>query len=133
MKGTIDDGAVGHGLEQNTAATSVTPDPQTNALLAQLMFVQLRKVGVFEGHHCVIEEQKRRLLPLYGRWLEESVRVLVRHGYLREQSNGYAIDQAPEPEAVWKTWEQTRAQQREDSQWQAQTTLVDAMVRALPE
>ncbi|WP_437836519.1 SDR family NAD(P)-dependent oxidoreductase [Sorangium sp. So ce1153] len=101
--------------------------------LAQLIFVQLRRLGLLADATLSLEEQKRRLQPLYGRWLEESVRVLVRHGHLRGEGGGYTVVDAPDAGAAWEAWEAAKSEQLKDPELHAQVKLLDAMVSALPD
>ncbi|XXT21477.1 SDR family NAD(P)-dependent oxidoreductase [Sorangium sp. So ce429] len=107
--------------------------PRMEKALAQLIFVQLRRLGLLADATLSLEEQKRRLDPLYGRWLEESVRVLVRHGHLRGEGGGYTVVDAPDAGAVWEAWKAAKSEQLKDPELHAQVKLLDAMVRALPD
>ncbi|WP_394849113.1 SDR family NAD(P)-dependent oxidoreductase [Pendulispora brunnea] len=113
--------------------TPITAAGEIDALLARLLFIQLRRLGLFEQAHFSLEEQKSHLDALYGRWLEESARVLVRHGHLRLDGGRYTLADVPDAEAVWRAWEAACSERLTDPQRQGQMKLLDATVRALPD
>jgi acyl transferase domain-containing protein/enoyl-CoA hydratase/carnithine racemase/acyl carrier protein/SAM-dependent methyltransferase len=71
----------------------------------------------------------------YQRWVDESLRILVRHGYLQDAAGTWKVARGKaikEEEAPWTGWE------REKSRWEeagngAQVKLVEATLRGLGE
>ncbi len=81
---------------------------QMDAILLQLLHGQLQSMGIFTGDAGADGEWKRiaDIRGSYGRWLEESRRVLTasgnvghRHGELRRK-----IDLQP----LWRQWEELK-------------------------
>jgi acyl transferase domain-containing protein/NADP-dependent 3-hydroxy acid dehydrogenase YdfG len=99
-----------------------------DVLLARLLFAQLREIGLFAGQG--IAAMKARLPPLYARWFDESLVVLMRHGWIDTSAVALrSIDGA----AAWADWEHAKAPWLQDANRRAQVLLVDTMLRALPD
>ncbi|WP_394849112.1 SDR family NAD(P)-dependent oxidoreductase [Pendulispora brunnea] len=96
-------------------------------MLARLLLVQLRSVGLFTtaGRSNGAGRARPELPALYERWLEESARVLVEQGYASDAP-------APDPEAVWSEWDAHKRVWAEEPGLRAQLNLVDVTLRALP-
>jgi acyl transferase domain-containing protein/SAM-dependent methyltransferase len=106
-------------------------------LLARLLFAQLQALDLFSDAHAAAAAWKRQVgLPaLYERWLEESLRVLARHGYISLDGAGCSVNDPTVLDSVelWAEWEAKQHTWLQDEQLSAQVRLVDTTLRALPE
>ncbi|MCQ4167611.1 SDR family NAD(P)-dependent oxidoreductase, partial [Tahibacter harae] len=109
---------------------------QWEAMLAELMLAQLQSLGVLaDADSVAVGELKARLAPLYGRWLDESLRVLTLQGRVQSAAPdqvrlGTGVRDAA---AVWADWEARKAVWLADPDQVARITLVESTLRALPE
>src|SRR5690348_16559446 len=71
----------------------------------------------------------------YDLWLEESIRLLVREGYLTYDGNicTFKREKHLDGEAIWRAWEREKKAWMADANIQAQAVLAETMVRALPD
>ncbi|MFY0578026.1 SDR family NAD(P)-dependent oxidoreductase [Cystobacter fuscus] len=78
-------------------------------LLCELLITQLQVLGMKTEGSGSLTELKGKLKPdsVYGRWLDESLRVLSDNGYLECSLDRYSVThKAPrDGGAVWKRWE----------------------------
>ncbi|WP_042206280.1 SDR family NAD(P)-dependent oxidoreductase [Paenibacillus durus] len=106
-------------------------------MLAKLLWGQLRSAGWFNPAYVdrTSEELTYGLTEVYRRWLKESLIVLVRHGYLTLKEDHYSISELPPTDlkAIWQEWEESKRLWIEHSGAEAQITLVETMLRALPD
>ncbi|MEH2062927.1 MAG: SDR family NAD(P)-dependent oxidoreductase [Nostoc sp.] len=108
-------------------------------ILSQLLLATLQSLGLFEGRSqqrtsVLADRGLEAIAALYGRWLEESLSVLLRKGYLEYDGQCYtnklsSIDLA----RLWQEWDQAKILWLQDSNQKALVTLVEACLRALPE
>lgn len=101
--------------------------------LAILLFVQLREVGLFTDRGSRLADMHAILPPLYYRWMDESIVIMLRHGLLRSDGELYlpmrgGIDAI----TAWQAWNQQVALWLQDENRRAQVQLVEIMLRALP-
>jgi len=121
---------------QRTLAPQAAPEAVEafQRMLGQLLFVQLRSMGLCAATSIAAWRQQVNLPALYGRWLDESLRVLADQGYLRVEAGGVVAEPtALDDAAAWSTWDAHRRQWAHDPGVNAQLTLADATLRALPE
>ena len=106
-------------------------------LLCRLLWGQLKAVGLFAGKQTCISDIKGEtgLCDLYGRWLEESIAVLVRNNYVkREGESCIVLDDSPiDMESLWREWDLKKDIWLENPDMKARVILVEAVMRALPE
>ncbi|QUX26966.1 SDR family NAD(P)-dependent oxidoreductase [Nocardiopsis akebiae] len=115
-------------VEAPVASATGTPAAIDEDLLSRLLLVQLDSAGLFSGPAAGP--------PLSGgprRWLDESVRQLRERGLLR----GAPAQPVPVGPAsardVWAEWRERGSAWRRDAGLRAQTALLDATLRALPD
>ncbi|HWU90309.1 MAG TPA: SDR family NAD(P)-dependent oxidoreductase [Kofleriaceae bacterium] len=96
-------------------------------LLGRLLLGQLQSLGLFAASSSSIAawQQEVGMRPIYGRWMEESVRVL--------ESLGLAIETRISVDELWAEWETRKARWLEDPSLRAQAKLVEVALRALPQ
>ncbi|HWU89394.1 MAG TPA: beta-ketoacyl synthase N-terminal-like domain-containing protein, partial [Kofleriaceae bacterium] len=131
-------------LSLHTQRTLVVPqaDPAAAAaavnafqrMLAQLLFEQLRSMGLLAAPSIAAWQQQVKMPAIYGRWLEESIRILAGQGYLRVEDGVVVAGPAQlDDAAAWSAWDSHRRQWAHDRSVNAQLNLVDATLRAMPE
>ncbi|PYD40062.1 polyketide synthase [Serratia plymuthica] len=110
-----------------------------NAWLAQLLYIQLDRLGVFSAsaHHDDFTEHADRwgLDPQFQPWWRESIRLLLAAELIAWQ-DGILVCRGPsseQAEAVWRAWDDFRDGHRHDPARMTQMNLVDACLRNLPQ
>ncbi|ANU30635.1 polyketide synthase [Bacillus velezensis] len=88
---------------------------ELNRLLLQVLRVTLRSMGLTG------EAPAASCLPLYERWLEESIRLL---------DSDFKSD---ETAAVWEEWHKKKNEWLKDPDMKAQALLADTVIQALPD
>jgi len=109
-------------------------------LIVALLYAQLDSLGLFSSDALRGEESLRRwrqrtgLIPLYERWLVESLRILCQHGFLERTTAGFELlsNPAVQREDPWGEWDRTRQAWLEDPAASPHVGLLDATLRALP-
>ncbi|HWU88504.1 MAG TPA: SDR family NAD(P)-dependent oxidoreductase, partial [Kofleriaceae bacterium] len=114
-------------------ATSAGQLERLEELLAKLLLVQLRKLGLFQVTSTSLEAEKRRLDARYGRWLEETVRALGRRGYLRTDRAGLSVTRWPDEPTAWQEWEAAKPAFAADADLCSQVQLLSGTLPALPD
>ncbi|NTU29407.1 SDR family NAD(P)-dependent oxidoreductase [Brevibacillus sp. HB1.1] len=104
-------------------------------LLSELLYGQLQSIGLFTVKKQTIAELKAKLHDRYGKWLEESIAVLVQNHYLAYDGESLiANDITPiDLDTAWKKWEEEKTAWLNDPNSKAQVILVEATMRVLPE
>jgi acyl transferase domain-containing protein/acyl carrier protein len=99
------------------------------AHFCDLLSVQLGAAGLLVTKPAV------GMPPVYGRWLDESHRVLCRSGHLALEGDALVpTGQGPRsPEEAWARWNDSKPQWLQDPATKAQVSLAEVMLRALPE
>ncbi|WP_233201265.1 SDR family NAD(P)-dependent oxidoreductase [Chromobacterium alticapitis] len=96
-------------------------------MLPRLLAAQLQTMGLrapFKPAQQLVEEL--RILPFYTRWLEESLRLLA------GSFDGGALP-AFDSQAAWREWDEHKRSWQASPTFSAQSTLLEAMLRALPD
>ncbi len=115
------------------------PWPELNSWMARLLFVQLRRLGLF---HDNLPQPPARLrdraaiIDAYTRWWDECcLGILETAGLLQRHADGLAATQAGlnQSDAVWDEWRVYREQYRDNRDLKAAVTLVESCLQALPE
>ncbi|HML90062.1 MAG TPA: SDR family NAD(P)-dependent oxidoreductase [Methylomusa anaerophila] len=131
----------GHMPEQGAQISSLKTEvsrymQEMDQFLCRLLWGQLQSAGLFAAKNSATADIKTRvgLSDMYGRWLEESIRVLARHNYLRcDEGLCSVLDTTPmDIDAAWEEWDRKKAAWMEDANTKAQVVLVEATLRALP-
>ncbi|WP_188068931.1 SDR family NAD(P)-dependent oxidoreductase [Brevibacillus brevis] len=104
-------------------------------LLSELLYGQLQSIGLFTVKNQTIGELKTKLHDRYGKWLEESIAVLVQNQYLAYDGESLiANDTTPiNLETAWEKWEEEKTAWLNDPNSKAQVILVEATMRVLPD
>nr|AEC04357.1 polyketide synthase [Chitinophaga sancti] len=106
-------------------------------LLCHLLFGQLQSLGFFHGAIEDVSEQRvvSGVLPIYYRWLEESLLVLSRHDFVRLTDNvWYVTDYSPvDMDAVWGEWDSRKEAWLSNPHIKAKVVLLEVSLKALPE
>ncbi|MEW9701804.1 SDR family NAD(P)-dependent oxidoreductase [Paenibacillus sp. SI8] len=111
---------------------------ELDRLLCKLLWGQLQSMGVFaeEDTAAVDRKEKSGICGLYDRWLEESIAVLARNNYIRQDGAIYKVLANGNPadlEAAWQEWNQKKAEWLENPDMKAQVVLLEAMLGSLPQ
>ena len=109
-------------------------------LLRQLLWGSLQAVGLFHNKTPIplnpvtgLPHIDIGLLPLYNRWLAESLAVL-KDFFHRDGRFMTAVDPTPlDLDACWRAWDEHKAAWLQDDAQKALIALVEACLRALPE
>lgn len=103
-------------------------------LLLKLLGGSLQSLGLFTEKKPRLSEDHvaAKLLRLYNRWLEESLRLLSAGGYLRYDGTRYALqDPSVDLEALWNQWDEAKFHWLADPDQKARVVLVETTLRAL--
>lgn len=112
---------------------------QMEEWVAKLLFVQLSTLGLPpKGMPVTAADllQKGKIAGKYERWLAECLRILETYGYLCSEAGQMIVladHDAGKREQVWKEWEPFMASCSGNLDWRAQTLLLDACLRKLPD
>ncbi|WJQ79785.1 SDR family NAD(P)-dependent oxidoreductase [Brevibacillus brevis] len=110
---------------------------EMDELLAKLLWAQMQSIGWFTDKSVNVADLKAKtgFPPRYEKWLEESMAMLTRHGYL----DGYDGEQClvvdptlTEVEAVWEEWDRRKVAWREDANLEVRIRLLEATMKSLP-
>lgn len=105
--------------------------------MAQLLFVQLSEAGLFNQNTTSINEIKSKINPLYGQWIEESLRVLVKHQYLQwtsdHQLDVSTIKSRVSSTKAWQDWTHKTKPLLNNPDIQSHIILAETMLFALSE
>ncbi|MED1915622.1 SDR family NAD(P)-dependent oxidoreductase [Bacillus thuringiensis] len=104
-------------------------------LLSELLYGQLQSIGLFTVKKQTLAELKAKLHDRYGKWLEESIAVLVQNHYLVYDGESLiANDATPiDLDTAWEKWEEEKTAWLNEPNSKAQVILVEATMRVLPE
>ncbi len=111
-------------------------DKKMEMLLCKLLFGQLQSMGLFDGNTDTGNlKGKSGIIALYDRWLEESLAVLVRKGFLTFDGQSYSMTGPVlmDVEHRWQEWELQKELWTKDPGMEAKVILVEAVMRVLPE
>ncbi|SFJ89231.1 SDR family NAD(P)-dependent oxidoreductase, partial [Thermoflavimicrobium dichotomicum] len=110
---------------------------EMDEFLCKLLWGQLQAVGMFTEKRTApaVLKSQSGLRDLYDRWLEETIAVLVRNGYLAWDEEDLVVT-GPTPvdrTALWNAWEEKREAWLKRPELRARLLLVEATLRALPD
>ncbi|MEV4517107.1 SDR family NAD(P)-dependent oxidoreductase, partial [Dactylosporangium sp. NPDC049525] len=108
------------------------PGDTVDGLLTALLWTQLRATGWFDGPTIDPAAITARLPQHLPAWLDETLRTLAGHGYLRHDGATWTVLEPP-PAGAWARWETAGETWRAEPNLRAQTVLVDTVLRALPD
>jgi len=112
-------------------------DAALQAMLGRLLCAQLQSLGLHPNKEGAAAEiaAELGLDGRYGRWLEQTLRVLSAQGYV--QYDGRQISTRGMPlidlAATWAEWDSRKTAWLTSPAFKVQIVLVEAMLRALPE
>jgi acyl transferase domain-containing protein/aryl carrier-like protein/short-subunit dehydrogenase involved in D-alanine esterification of teichoic acids len=109
-----------------------------DAEMARLLWAQMASAGLFPGATYAVADLASRLPPLYrGGWLAETLRVLVRHGFLEaaDERGGRIVAPpgAADAAEAWRAFHARAERIAGASDLRAHLRLVETMLKALPE
>ncbi|KAA6449525.1 beta-ketoacyl synthase N-terminal-like domain-containing protein [Bacillus swezeyi] len=101
----------------------------TEDILCKMLLAQLQSIGFFKEN-----KPQPVLQNFYGRWFDESLSVLERHGFLQQTENGYALTRSTDDiNELWNEWDEKKADLLQDSNMKAMVVLVETALKALPD
>ena len=76
-------------------------------MLCKVLLVELESIGIFSEKPFSVEKIiTNNGLPMYYKeWLSESIGILEKKKYIREEKEGYEIIEKLERKKVWEAWE----------------------------
>jgi polyketide synthase PksM len=103
-------------------------------LMKGLLFEQLQQLGLLRPVAVSVREWEREqgVPGVYGRWVRESLRLLLRDGSVEFDGERVRGLRPADGAAVWRQWEECRQQWRSDTSLSAQMRLLEATLRSLP-
>ncbi|MGH8259300.1 MAG: beta-ketoacyl synthase N-terminal-like domain-containing protein, partial [Steroidobacteraceae bacterium] len=124
------------GLSLQVEAAAREQAQEFERRLCRLLWGQLRELGLSAEAALDLKgwSQRAQVVPLYARWLQQSVRVLREHGYGVGTGGGIEAVHAEVPPlaALWGEWREYRERQDEQA-YGARLGLAEAMLLALPD
>ncbi|GCF07148.1 hypothetical protein KDI_07120 [Dictyobacter arantiisoli] len=113
------------------------PAQRLDTLLGRLLMAQLQTTGWFSNTPVTLESLKTRpgFPLLYDRWLSETIEQLAQKQHLHYNRQTATITDpiTVDSQSVWQEWEEQKALWSKDLGLQAQITLVETALRALPD
>ncbi|WP_216843120.1 non-ribosomal peptide synthetase, partial [Granulicella sp. S190] len=103
-------------------------------MILEVLYAQLRAMGL-GGMNGSLAEWKARInvLPLYDRWITESLSLLQDSGHLSGMSDRVVMLEAADPNEIWQRWEQEKSHWDADPTLKAQAFLAEKTLRNLPD
>lgn len=105
--------------------------------MAQLLFVQLYQAGLFHHNSTSLNEIFAVIDPLYVPWMQESIRVLIKHGYLQwashEQQHLERIKPHINGTVAWQNWANKTTPLLNNPDIHSHIVLAETMMFALSE
>jgi polyketide synthase PksN len=109
---------------------------EMNRLLCRLLWGQMQQMGLFDTKSIKVKnlKEEKGILSIYGRWLEETLEVLKREGYLIFDKDRYIVKDSGtiDLDGVWKTWYENKKLWAESDSVEGQMNLLEATISALP-
>ena len=107
---------------------------EMDALLLKLLWGSLQSLGLFKEKKSSTSDLKTKLLSLYDRWLEESLKILQAADYLQYDGETCLVKGSPvDLESLWSQWEVWKLNWIDDANQKAVVALVEATLRVLPD
>ncbi|WP_246059698.1 SDR family NAD(P)-dependent oxidoreductase [Paenibacillus lautus] len=106
------------------------------SLLSRMLLSELSSMGLLEKDTKSAESKAHTgIIPMYQKWFEESLRVLVQHHYLYQDGDMYKVTDplSVDKALLWKEWELKKVEWLEDPSLKAWMTLAEELMHALPE
>lgn len=106
-----------------------------NELLMKLLLAQLSSMGLISSNSLSRFQAQTKLPDFYNKWLEVSLDFLEQEHYIKQVGETFHLcDQALiAQELLWEEWDSKKHEWLEDSNTKAKVTLVETMLRALPD
>lgn len=105
-------------------------------LLSRMLLGELSSMDLLEKDTKSVESNARHgIIPMYEKWFEESIRVLVQNHYLYQDGKMYKVTDpfSVDKALLWKEWERKKVEWLEDPSLRAWMTLAEEILRALPD
>ncbi|MCP4696296.1 MAG: hypothetical protein GY862_05555, partial [Gammaproteobacteria bacterium] len=103
------------------------------ALLSDLLWAQLHAMGGFAKEQLADLKTTLGLLPLYDRWIDESISVLSRLGKLRIAGESIAVTEPQPADSLWQAWDRKKRDWSDVPGMKAQMDLAESTLRTLPD
>ncbi|MGO4790098.1 SDR family NAD(P)-dependent oxidoreductase [Paenibacillus sp. 2KB_20] len=106
------------------------------SLLSRMLLSEISSMGLLEKDTKSAESNAHiGIIPMYQKWFEESLRVLVQHHYLYQDGEMYKVTDplSVDKALLWKEWELKKVEWLEDPSLKAWMTLAEEVMLALPE
>jgi polyketide synthase PksM len=124
-------------LAQLESAGQHSPVAEIESLCTGLLYTQLDAIGLFSDTSFQVEEARARMRldGKYAKWLDESLRVLERAGWVAFDGEFCTVTASEPPDAAtaWARWESAKPAWLADANAKAQVALIETMLRALPQ
>ncbi|MBW8688279.1 SDR family NAD(P)-dependent oxidoreductase [Chitinophaga rhizophila] len=109
---------------------------EINEWWLRLLCRQLTAAGLFNDNLLVkaVVLQLPGWNPQHNRWLDETISILQREGYLREEGKGWLLTEKAllQMQNVWELWQQQKTGWTAAENFLAWIDLTDATLQALP-
>ncbi|WP_429843908.1 SDR family NAD(P)-dependent oxidoreductase [Brevibacillus sp. FIR094] len=110
---------------------------EMDELLCKLLWGQMQSIGWFTNKSVNVADLKAKtgIHHRYEKWVEESIAMLTRHGYLDGFDGEQCMVVDPtliEVEAVWEEWDRRKVAWREDANLEVRIRLLEATMKSLP-
>jgi polyketide synthase PksN len=102
-------------------------------ILSRLLLVQLNAAGILTQPHALRTDVMQMLPPLYHRWMDQTFTALEQAGLLELTTERYRLVAPQSAQQIWSQWEIEKALWVSEPNRSAQITLVETMLRALPD
>jgi len=102
--------------------------------LVNLLWGQLQSLGLFTEVRFTAQDCIVKLPGSYGRWLEESLVIVSRGGFLGRDADHFTVldSNAVDLDGLWRQWDRDKALWLTDPSLTAQVILVEKTLRELP-
>ncbi|MFF2529130.1 SDR family NAD(P)-dependent oxidoreductase [Brevibacillus sp. NPDC058079] len=110
---------------------------EMDELLCKQLWGQMQSIGWFTDKSVNVADLKAKtgFHHRYEKWMEESMAMLTRHGYLDGFDGEQCLVVDPtliEVEAVWEEWDRRKVAWREDANLEVRIRLLEATMKSLP-
>ncbi|NSL86223.1 SDR family NAD(P)-dependent oxidoreductase [Chitinophaga sp. Mgbs1] len=123
-------------LQERIPVPVVPPyDADMTAALCEVIWVLLRDTGLFNEKYFTLTDITPVVIPVYHRWLEESLEILAANGYLELQEDACTVLKDVQLTAAdaWARWDAQLKQWPLGSSEKEWIRLTEVMLHALPQ
>ncbi|WP_045506063.1 SDR family NAD(P)-dependent oxidoreductase [Bacillus amyloliquefaciens] len=100
--------------------------------LYQLLIAQLKEADLLTPQSLKAYEPEHEY---FNKWLDQTITFLLEHGYLEGNADSFTLSARAEntTAALWRKWEQEKAEWLNNANTKAMTVLAETMLKALPD